>query len=689
MNPKTLEKVRNFGIIAHIDAGKTTTSERILFYTRATHRIGNVDDGTTTTDWYGLERDKGITIFSTAASCQWKNHTLNLIDTPGHVDFTAEVERALRVLDGAVGIFCGVGGVEAQSETVWRQAKSYHVPTIAYINKLDRPGADYDRVVDELQERLGALTAPVTIPLGREGDLEGVIDVVRMQAVRFDAATEGANVVREPIPEEFRDAAQLAREQLLETCSDYDDALMEAVLADAEVTPAMIDRALRAATLTGKLTPVFAGSSLRNKGVQPLLDGVVAYLPSPLDVPTIEGNHPETGKAQTRDVRRDKTFVALAFKTATDEYGELTYLRVYTGEVRAGRKIFNPRAQKTERLQRIFHLQADERQAQDTASAGQIVGIGGLKFTITGDTLCDRKHPILLEKMRFAETVISMSIEPKKAADRDTLIEVMGRLAKDDPTFHHYTDAETGQLVICGMGELHLEILAHRIVNDFKVPAKVGEMRVAYREAVQGKVRIDERALVHAGDKELFGHVVIEVRPNPGSLQPTVSNELDADQKKLMARYLATIEETLKGGTETGAIAGYPVVYTQVALVGGSVGETSADVAYATAAGRAMQKALQQARSWILEPHMRLQLTVPEEYFGPVTSDLTRRRADITAVETHEAVKVINGTVALSQMLGYSTAVRSLTQGRAGYTLEPADYRPLPEDEFRAKFGSE
>jgi elongation factor G len=687
MNPKTLEKIRNVGIIAHIDAGKTTTTERILYYSGAIHRPGNVDEGTTTTDWYAEERARGITIFSTAVTCAWAGHTINLIDTPGHVDFTAEVERSLRVLDGAVGIFCGVGGVEAQSETVWRQAKRYHVPTLAYVNKLDRVGSDFERVVEEIRTKLGALTAPVTIPMGREAQFEGVLDLVRREAVRFDEADQGATVTRGPIPAPWREAAEGARARLLDVCANFDDALMQALLEETEAPAEAIHRALRAGTLSGKLTPVFAGSSLRNKGVQPLLDAVTAYLPSPLDVAGVEGTDPEKSTPVRRDVRKDKALTALAFKTDTDRFGELTYVRVYTGQIRAGETAYNPRARKTERLQRLFHLQADDRRPLDVASAGQIVGVAGLKFTHTGDTLCDPKTPIVLESMRFPETVISMSIEPKAAADRDKLLEVIGRLQKDDPTFRSFTDPETGQLVISGMGELHLEIKHHRIVRDFNVPANVGEMRVAYREAVQEAVRVEERALLRAGERELFGHVLIDVRPHPAALQPVVKVELDAEKKKLLARFLPSIEESLRGSTETGAIAGYPVVYTEVALVGGTVAEHSAEVAYAAAAARAMQKALAEARAWVLEPHMRLEVTVPEEFFGPVAADLTRRHADITHVESHEGFKTIKGTVALSQMLGYSTAVRSLTQGRASYTLEPADYRPLPPEEFKARFG--
>lgn len=676
----SLERIRNFGIIAHIDAGKTTTTERILFHTRRIHKIGNVDEGTTTTDWYVLEQQRGISIFSAAVTCEWRDHLLNLIDTPGHVDFTAEVERSLRVLDGAVVVFDAVHGVEAQSETVWRQASRYGVPRLAFINKMDRPGASFEKSLESMRRKLEARPVPVTIPCGAESEFHGIIDLLSMKLLTF--AGEGGEVVTaSEIPPEVREEARLRREALLEAASEFSDELLAALLEGKEVGEKTLRDALRKGTLAGKIQPVFAGSALHHQGVQPLLDGVVDFLPSPLDVPVVRGRDPQTEKPLERDLRRDLSPLALAFKTETDRHGELTYVRIYTGELRTGEAYYNPRVGRMERLQRMFRMFAHSREALARAGPGEIVAVVGLRQTVTGDTLCDRKRPVVLEAMRFPEPVLTVAIEPKSSADKEKLDEVLARLGKDDPTFRVGQDPETGQTLIHCMGELHAEVLLYRIRNDFNTPANIGEPRVAYRETLLAPARGEERCHIRVGEKTLFGHVVLELRPDRSAVAPQVRVELPPDLEKELRRFLPAIREGILSAAGSGTIAGYPLIYLQVGIVGGTVSPESAEPAYSAAAVAAFGRALRAAPSALLEPHMKFEVSVPEEYAGGVIHDLQRRGAEITEMDAAGGGRSIRGHVPLSRMFGYTTVLRSLTQGRGQHLLEPFEYRPVPPEE--------
>ncbi|MBI5367058.1 MAG: elongation factor G, partial [Planctomycetes bacterium] len=537
-----LENIRNFGIIAHIDAGKTTLSERILFYTGREHKLGNVDDGNTTLDWMPEERERGISITSAATTCFWKKHRLNLIDTPGHVDFTAEVERSLRVLDGAVGVFCGVGGVEAQSETVWRQANRYKVPRIAFVNKLDRTGGNFPRVVEAIRKRLGANPIPIQLPIGREGDFKGVIDLVRMKALYFEESSQGATVVEQEVPEELRAEAAAAREQMIEAVAEKVDALLEKWITDhAAITEEDVHDALRRLTLSGKGTPVLCGAAVRNKGVQPVLDAIIRYLPSPGDIPDTAGTDPHTGKPAHRRSDPQEEFCALAFKTMTDLHGELTYLRIYSGEINTKDQVVNPRLNKPERVSRIFQMHAEKRLQVEYGRAGEIVGVIGLKHTVTGDTLCATKRRIVLGSMAFPETVISMAIEPKLSADRDKLNEVLAKMAKDDPTFKVRNDDETGQIIVSGMGELHLEVIKSRMLNEFKVAANVGEPRVAYKETVLAAGEAEGVFERKIGEKTVSAAVRVRVEPCPESMPVQV--ELQVSPEEIPRPFLQAVEE--------------------------------------------------------------------------------------------------------------------------------------------------
>jgi len=679
----TLDKIRNFGIIAHIDAGKTTTSERVLYYTLSIHRVGNVDEGTTTTDWYILEKQKGITIFSAAVTCEWRGHMLNLIDTPGHVDFTAEVERSLRVLDGAVIVFDAVNGVEAQSETVWRQAVRYNVPRLAYVNKMDRPGASFEKTLEAMRKKLGARPVAVTIPYGSEGNLKGVIHLVTMKLLTFEG-DRGKDVVEAEIPADTQDEAQMYREQLLDAASEFSDDVMAAALDGKPVPPAQLVAALRKGTVTGKIQPAFAGSSLHNQGVQPVIDAVVDFLPSPLDVPVITGKDPETDQPLTREVRKDKTLTAFAFKTATDKHTDITYVRVYTGEIHANEAFFNPRLGRMERTQQMFRMFADERKPIQSAGPGEIVAFVGLKQTVTGDTLCDKRHPILLPTIQFPEPVLSIAIEPKSSADKDKLDEVLARLAKDDPTFRVSLDADTGQIILHSMGEVHSDVLLYRIRNDFGTPANVGTPRVAYKEAITRAAR-EKRTRTHTvGEAQLFGEVELEVRPVRDSIAPTfVSSELTPNQEKDLRKFLPSIKAGALTSAGSGPIAGFPVIYLQISLQGGGVNANSSEEMYTAAAADALSSALAKGAPQILEPHMKFEVTVPDDYAGGVINDLQRRGADITDMEAIGGAKLVKGNVALSKMFGYSTMLRSLTQGRGQHMMEPYEYKPIPAEEMK------
>ncbi len=677
----TLERIRNFGIIAHIDAGKTTTTERMLFYARRIHKVGTVDEGTTTTDWYVLEQRRGISIFSAAVTCEWRGHMLNLIDTPGHVDFTAEVERALRVLDGAVVVFDAVNGVEAQSETVWRQADRYGVPRLSYVNKMDRPGADFDRCLESMRRKLGARPVAVAVPCGAEADFRGVLDLISMKLLLFEGE-KGETVAASDPPPEIAEEAQIYREALVEAASEFSDEVLARALEGKLVPPDVLRAAIRRGAIAGKIQPAYAGSSLHNKGVQPVIDGIVDFLPSPLDVPTIEGRDPETDKPVRRDLRKDRSLCGLAFKTETDRHGELTYVRVYTGELRAGDAFYNPRVGRMERTQRMFRMFSHARESLIAAGPGEIVALVGLKNTLTGDTICDKKHPILLEAMKFPEPVLSVAIEPKSSADKAKLDDVLARLAKDDPTFKVGQDSETGQTILHCMGELHAEVLLYRIRNDFNTPANIGEPRVAYRETVKTASRAEERCAIRAGEKTLFGHVALEIRPSRAAVAPHVVLELAPDVEKDLRRFIPAIREGALSAAGSGPVAGYPMVYVQIAVVGGSVSPESAEQAYSAAAVNAFSKALRQADAVLLEPHMRFEVTVPDEYSGGVIHELQRRGADILEMDAAGGTRFIRGHVPLSKMFGYTTTLRSLTQGRGSHILEPYEYRPLPPDEM-------
>ena len=679
----TLDKIRNFGIIAHIDAGKTTTSERVLYYTLSIHRVGNVDEGTTTTDWYILEKQKGITIFSAAVTCEWRGHMLNLIDTPGHVDFTAEVERSLRVLDGAVIVFDAVNGVEAQSETVWRQAVRYNVPRLAYINKMDRPGASYEKTLDAMRKKLEARPVPVTIPVGTEGNIRGVIHLVKMKMLTFEG-DRGKDVVEHDIPADLLDEAQVYHEGLVEAASEFSDEVLAAALDGKPVTAAQLNAALRKGTIAGKIQPTFAGTSLHNQGVQPVIDGVVDFLPSPLDVPVVTGKDPETDKPMTRDVRKDKALTAFAFKTATDKHTDITYVRVYTGELHANEAFYNTRLGRMERTQQMFRMFADERKSISTAGPGEIVAFVGLKQTVTGDTICDKRTPILLPTIQFPEPVLSIAIEPKSSADKDKLDEVLARLAKDDPTFKVSQDPDTGQIILHCMGEVHSDVLLFRIRNDFATPANVGTPRVAYKEAITRTAREHVRKDVTLGERQLFGDVTLEVRPSRDSVAPTfVISDLSPNQEKDLRKFLPSIKAGALTSAGAGSIAGFPVIYVQIALIAGDITTYSAEEMYAAAAADALTAALEKGAPQILEPHMKFEVTVPDDYAGGVINDLQRRGADITDMGAVAGARVVKGNVALSKMFGYSTMLRSLTQGRGQHAMEPYEYKPIPADEVK------
>jgi len=683
----TLDRIRNFGIIAHIDAGKTTTTERVLYYTRRIHRIGNVDEGTTTTDSHPEEMRRGITIFSAAVTCEWRGHMLNLIDTPGHVDFTAEVERSLRVLDGAVIVFDAVSGVEAQSETVWRQAERYGVPRLAFLNKMDRVGADFAASLESIRRKLHATPVVVTMPVGAESRFKAVVDVLKMKMLTFEGEF-GEEVREHDVPADLLDEAQIYRQQTVEAAADFDDGVMAKVLDGKEPSEADVRAALRKATLAGKLTPAFAGSALHQIGVQPVLDAVVDFLPSPLDRPPVEGVRPDKNQPVKFDPRRDTHLTALAFKTSTDQHGELTYVRIYTGTLRPGDSFHNPRVNQPERATRMIRMFAKDRTEQpDRAGAGEIVALVGLRHTVTGDTLCDRKDPVVFGRMQFPEPVLSVAIEPKSSADKDKLDEVLKRLMKDDPTFRVTLDVGTGQTMLHCMGELHSEILLFRITNEFKVPAALREPRVAYKEAIQSPARAEERTIVKAGEKTLFGHVVLEIAPDREAVAPKFVQMMDAETEKALRRYVPAIKESALSAAEAGPKLGNPLIYLEIRLLGGSATPESAENAYSAATAAAMRRALERTPVTILEPHMRFDISVPEEYAGSILNDLNKRGAVIDEMLPEPGVKRLRGNVALSKMFGYETVRRSLTQGRGGCVLEPFEYRAVPEHELKQRFG--
>jgi elongation factor G len=675
-----LRKTRNIGIMAHIDAGKTTTTERILYYTGRIHRIGNVDDGSTTTDWMEQEKERGITITSAAISCQWKDCSINIIDTPGHVDFTIEVERSLRVLDGAIALFCAVGGVEPQSETVWRQADRYRVSRIAFINKMDRTGADFYHALKMIRERLGANAIPIQIPIGDADMFTGVIDLIRMKAMVYKDETLGAQWEDLEIPHELLAKAKEFRTQLLEAVSEYDDTLLEKYLHDQPITEEEIRAAIRKAVIDVSMVPVMCGASYKNKGVQPLLDAVNFYLPSPLDMPDTKGTHPKTGEEIIRKPDPDEPLAALAFKIMTDPYvGKLTYFRVYSGKVEAGSYVYNTVTGKKERIGRLLLMHADKREDVQVARAGDIVAAVGLKDTRTGHTLCAENKQIVLESMHFPEPVISVAIEPKTKADQDRLGESLNKLAEEDPTFKIRSDEETGQTLIAGMGELHLEILVDRLLREFKVHAHVGKPQVAYKETIRRKVEQEGKFVHQSGGRGQFGHVVLEIEPNePGKGFEFESKIVGGVVPK---EYVKPTMEGVKQAMQTGVLAGYPMVDIKVALVFGSYHEVdSSEMAFKIAGSMAFKEGAKKASPVLLEPMMDVEVVVPEEYLGQVMGDLNSRRGRIRGFVPRKDAQVVAASVPLGEMFGYATTMRSLTQGRAVYSMQFSHYEPVPQN---------
>lgn len=678
--PPALEKTRNIGIMAHIDAGKTTTTERILFYTGKVHRIGEVDDGAATMDWMEQERERGITITSAAITCTWKAHRINIIDTPGHVDFTAEVERSLRVLDGAIAIFDAVGGVEPQSETVWRQADKYRIPRIAYVNKMDRTGADFDAAVQSMRQRLNCRPVPIQIPIGAEDRFNGLIDLITMKAVYYDETTLGVKWEEREIPEALADAALDRYHDLLETVSDFDDAVMEKYLSGEEVSPEEIHRALRIGTLKDAIVPVLCGASVRNRGVQHLLDAVVRYLPSPLDVPPVEGVNPYTEKSEVRHPDPEAPFAAIAFKIMTDPFvGKLTYFRVYSGRIEAGETALNSATEKKERLSRILLMSANKRDDVTSVSAGDIAAAVGLRHTRTGDTLCDPKHPLALESMQFPVPVISIAIEPKSKADQDRMSAALTALADEDPTFQYSVNVETGQMIISGMGELHLEILVDRLLREFRVQANVGKPQVAYRETITEAVRSEIRFVKQTGGKGQYAHVVVDFTPAEQGEIFRFENHTTAIQ--VPTQFIRPVEQGIREAMVSGVIAGYPIIDLRATLVDGSFHDVdSSELAFKIAGSMAVQDAARRGKSILMEPVMELEVITPEEYFGAILSDLAVRRARIGNHHKRRDAQVIAAQAPLAEMFGYATALRNMSQGRAVFTMQFGHYQKVTDE---------
>ncbi len=673
-----LAKTRNIGIIAHIDAGKTTVTERVLFYTKKIYKIGEVHEGAATMDWMPQEQERGITITAAATTCFWNDSRINIIDTPGHVDFTVEVERSLRVLDGAVVVFDGVAGVEPQSETVWRQADRYRVPRICFINKLDRTGADFWRCVDMIRERLGARPVPIQLPIGNEDKFIGIVDLIQMKAIVYKAEDLGAEEEIIEIPADLVEAARAQREKMIEAVAEMDDELTHKYLEGHDLSVEDIKRGLRLGTLEYRIVPVLAGSALKNKGVQPVLDAVVDFLPSPLDVPPVIGEHPVTHKEIIRTADDTEPFSALAFKIAADPYvGKLAYFRVYSGTLKSGSYVYNATKGKRERIGRILQMHANSREDLDVTYAGDIAAAVGLKETFTGDTLSDPDHPIVLESIVFPEPVIEVAIEPKTKADQDKLALALQRLAEEDPTFRVHTDEESGQTRIAGMGELHLDVLVDRMVREFKVAANVGRPRVSYRETIRRSAEGNYRHVKQTGGKGQYGHVVIKVEPNE---QGKGYEFIDKIVGGIIPReYIRPIDMGIRDALETGPYAGYRMVDVKVTLFDGSFHEVdSSEMAFRIAASMALKEAVQKASPVILEPLMKVEVTMPEQFLGDVIGDINARRGHIEAMESRASTQVIQARVPLAEMFGYATDLRSMTQGRASYSMELSHYAEVP-----------
>ena len=673
-----LKDTRNIGIMAHIDAGKTTTTERILFYTGVNHKIGEVHDGAATMDWMEQEQERGITITSAATTCFWKGHRINIIDTPGHVDFTVEVERSLRVLDGAVAVFSAVDGVQPQSETVWRQADKYNVPRMAFFNKMDRVGADFNMCVNDIKEKLGGNGVPIQLPIGSEDSFEGVIDLIEMKEYLFIDETMGADYKIVEIRESLKDDAEAARSHLIDSIVETDDELMEKYFAGEEISVEEIRKALRIATIAGTVVPVTCGTAFKNKGIQPLLDAIVAYMPSPVDVAEVSGTDPKTDEKISRKPDDGEKFAALAFKIVTDPFvGRLSFFRVYSGVLEKGSYVLNSTKNKKERMGRLLQMHANKREEIEVVYSGDIAAAVGLKDTTTGDTLCDENAPIVLEKMEFAEPVISVAVEPKTKADQEKMGTALSKLAEEDPTFKVTSDQETGQTIISGMGELHLEIIVDRMKREFKVEANVGKPQVAYRETILGASDVEEKYAKQSGGRGQYGHVKIRVEANDGKGYEFV-NEITGGA--IPREYIPAVDKGIKEALETGVLAGYPVQDVKVTLYDGSYHEVdSSEMAFKIAGSMAMKKALRAANPVLLEPIFKLEITTPEEYMGDVIGDLNSRRGTVAGMNDRNGAKIINGAVPLSETFGYATDLRSKTQGRATYSMEFEKYQQTPK----------
>ncbi len=674
-----IEKVRNIGIAAHIDAGKTTTTERILYYTGMTHKIGEVHEGAATMDWMEQEKERGITITSAATTCFWKDHQINIIDTPGHVDFTIEVERSMRVLDGAIAVFCAVGGVQPQSETVWRQANKYHVPRIAFVNKMDRIGADFYNVEKQIRERLKANPVPIQIPIGAEDNFKGVVDLVKMKALVWeDEAALGSKYEIEEIPEELREKAEEYREKLIEAVAETDEELMEKYFAGEELTEEEIKKGIKKATLNLEIVPMLCGTAFKNKGIQPLLDAVIDYLPAPTEVTWIKGIDPKTGEEISVNPGDDQPFSGLAFKIMTDPFvGKLTFTRFYSGTIKAGSYVLNSTKNKKERVGRLLRMHANKREEVDEFYSGEIGAIVGLKHTLTGDTLCDERRPIILERMEFPEPVISVAVEPKTKADQEKMAVALQKLAEEDPSFRVTTDEETGQTIISGMGELHLEILVDRLKREFKVECNTGKPQVAYRETFKNTVEQEYKYAKQSGGRGQYGHVFIRLIPQePGKGYEFV----DLIKGGVIPReYIPAVDKGIQEAAQAGVLAGFPVVDFKVELFDGSYHEVdSSEMAFKLAGSMAFKEGMKKANPVILEPIMKVEIEVPEEYMGDVIGDINRRRGQVNSMEDQHGIKKITAFIPLAEMFGYSTDLRSMTQGRGTYSMVFDHYEEVP-----------
>ena len=697
----TMECTRNIGIAAHIDAGKTTTTERILFYTGLIHKIGDVDDGNTVTDWMEQERERGITITSAAVTCFWTQkkeeglaksfagigHRINIIDTPGHVDFTAEVERSMRVLDGAVAVFCGVAGVQPQSETVWRQATKYKVPRIAFVNKMDRTGANFENALNDMRKKLGAYAYPIQLPIGAEDKFEGVIDVVNQKAIVWgegEVLNEGLKYEATEIPDHLKEKAKIALTELIDAVSNKDDAIAELVIEERAIEPLVLKAAIRRLTCKIELVPVLCGSAFKKKGVQPLIDAVVDYLPSPLDIPAAEGTEPGTDNVVKVEADDNNKFCSLAFKLWTDTYaGKLVFFRVYSGTLKKGETIYNPRSRKRERVSRLMMIQGSERKDVDQVFSGDIAALVGLRNIWTGDTLCDEDFDVMLEPPTFPEPVISMAIEPKTKADRDKMGEGLQRLAEEDPTFRCFTNEETGQLIIAGMGELHLEIIRDRLFREFKVEANAGAPQIAYRETITKPAEGEGKFIRQSGGRGQYGHAIIQIQPNEKGKGIEIENKIvgGAIPKEYIPAVIDGIEEAIRGGV----YAGYQVIDLKAQVVDGTFHEVdSNELAFKMAGIFALKDAFKKANPILLEPIMKVEVTTPDEYQGDLLGDINRRRGTITGIEAKSGQTILNAEVPLAEMFGYATAIRSLSKGRASYSMEPLTFEQVPSSILNA-----